>query len=360
MEGKKGEDEEMARENAVATHKDRKTKIGASPLEVLLGAESAVEGRRSVLSESGLRVQHPSLNAKMRTIVVSWLMEVSAEYTLGVKTCHLAIELFDAYLAVSRDVVRNQLQLFGVAALFMASKLEEIYAPTSVDFVEMTDGAYSEQDLHLAERSMLITLNWDLHPPTLPEFVGVYLSILQAAALERGIESRFLTCPHAAWRSGMALVDAVVLDVATRDAFSNSEIAAACVFLLAGTNAFPDVAAVLGIVDMDHLVAAAEHIVAYTDEAVLHDIESGSALFSTGTCTWMDDPLPETLVQAFSPSSLQRVLDIQTLRRKVQKAAAAAKAMAAHHEGREQGLDLKAISQSIDPALPPPTPPSTS
>ena len=38
---------------------------------------------------------------------------------------------------------RNKLQLVGVTAMFIASKVEEMYAPECTDFVYITDNAFT-------------------------------------------------------------------------------------------------------------------------------------------------------------------------------------------------------------------------
>ena len=40
------------------------------------------------------------------------------------ETFHLAINLFDRYMSVKRDIRKEQLQLIGVTCLFIAGKLE--------------------------------------------------------------------------------------------------------------------------------------------------------------------------------------------------------------------------------------------
>ena len=68
------------------------------------------------------------INAKMRAILIDWLVEVHLKFKLMPETLYLTINLIDRYLE-KETIMRNKLQLVGVTAMFIASKYEEIYAP---------------------------------------------------------------------------------------------------------------------------------------------------------------------------------------------------------------------------------------
>jgi len=110
------------------------------------------------------------INAKMRAILVDWLVEVHMKYRLRRETLFMAVSLIDRYLSL-RQVARKRLQLCGVAAMFIASKFEEIYPPEVKDFVYITDNAYTKDDILNMEVSMLRTLNFELCGPTAAHFL---------------------------------------------------------------------------------------------------------------------------------------------------------------------------------------------
>lgn len=62
----------------------------------------------------------------MRTILMDWMMEVSNEFTLKRETFHYSINYVDRYLSAASDVEKWELQLIGVTAMHMASKVEVI------------------------------------------------------------------------------------------------------------------------------------------------------------------------------------------------------------------------------------------
>ncbi|CAE8638503.1 unnamed protein product, partial [Polarella glacialis] len=63
------------------------------------------------------------INAKMRAILVDWLVEVHMKYKLKTETLFMAVNLVDRYL-VQRQLTRKRLQLCGVTAMLIAAKFE--------------------------------------------------------------------------------------------------------------------------------------------------------------------------------------------------------------------------------------------
>ena len=64
-----------------------------------------------------------------------------------------------------KTIKRDKLQLVGVSAMFLVSKIEEIYAPSISDFVYITDNAYSESQIRQMELRIIRALNFDLCQP---------------------------------------------------------------------------------------------------------------------------------------------------------------------------------------------------
>eukprot|EP00948_MAST-09A_sp_MAST-9A-sp1_P000741 g741.t1 len=117
----------------------------------------------SYLTSSGWQ---PDLNGKMRAILFDWMMEVSQEYMLTRQTLHYSLAYVDCFLSRRRCVPKEKLQLIGVTALFVASKVEEIYPPRARDFALTTDGAFSTDEIMKMEMTLLHVLDWQLAPVT--------------------------------------------------------------------------------------------------------------------------------------------------------------------------------------------------
>jgi cyclin B len=115
----------------------------------------------------------PDINAKMRAILIDWLIEVHMKYKLKTETLFLAVNLIDRYLA-KRPVTRKKLQLVGVTGMLIAAKFEEIYPPEVRDFVYITDKAYSKEEILQMEVMMLTALEFSINCPTVCHFFERY------------------------------------------------------------------------------------------------------------------------------------------------------------------------------------------
>ncbi|CAK55764.1 unnamed protein product (macronuclear) [Paramecium tetraurelia] len=109
--------------------------------------------------------QQPDLNARMRAILLDWLIDVHLKFKLRDETLYVTTYLIDRFLNF-KTTTRQQLQLVGVASLFIACKYEEIYPPDLKDFVYITDNAYTKQDVLEMEGQILQTLDFSITQPS--------------------------------------------------------------------------------------------------------------------------------------------------------------------------------------------------
>ena len=119
---------------------------------------------------------------KMRAVLIDWLVGVHLQFHLLQETLYTTVAILDRFLQVEvGSVSRNKFQLVGVAAMLVAAKYEEIYAPEVKDFVYITDRAYTEKEILKMEIRILATLKFDLGRP-LP------LHFLRRASKVGGVE----------------------------------------------------------------------------------------------------------------------------------------------------------------------------
>ena len=97
----------------------------------------------------------------MRAILIDWLVDVHLKFKLLPETLFLTVNIIDRYLEKS-TIMRQKLQLVGVAAMLIACKYEEIYAPEIKDFVYVTDKAYTKEDILFMEGTILSVLDFNL------------------------------------------------------------------------------------------------------------------------------------------------------------------------------------------------------
>ncbi|XP_014484072.1 PREDICTED: cyclin-A2 isoform X2 [Dinoponera quadriceps] len=124
-------------------------------------------------AKAGYMKKQPDITYAMRSILVEWLVEVVEEYRLQNDTLYLAVSYIDRFLSYM-SVVRSKLQLVGAAAMFIAAKYEEIYAPDVGEFVYITDDTYTKKQVLRMENLILRVLAFDLSVPTPLTFLMDY------------------------------------------------------------------------------------------------------------------------------------------------------------------------------------------
>ena len=97
----------------------------------------------------------------MRATLIDWLMQVHMRYHMLPETLWIAVNIVDRFLS-ARIVSLAKLQLVGVTAMFIASKYEEILAPSVEEFVFMTENGYSREEILKGERIVLSTLEFNV------------------------------------------------------------------------------------------------------------------------------------------------------------------------------------------------------
>ena len=122
----------------------------------------------------------------MRSVLFDWLIEVCSVYNLHRETYHLSIAYVDQYLCRTRQLPKTKFQLLGIAALFVASKIEvsisvlnvtveetclidqEIYPPCLSDFAYVTDNTYDDEEiLNMELELMNVSQLFSLFPPVI-------------------------------------------------------------------------------------------------------------------------------------------------------------------------------------------------
>ncbi|KAH7677253.1 Cyclin B and related kinase-activating proteins protein [Dioscorea alata] len=118
------------------------------------------------------------INAKMRSILADWLIEVHYKFELMPETLYLTFYIIDRYLSM-KAALRRELQLVGVSAMLIASKYEEIWAPEVNDFICISDKAYTREQILAMEKEILNELEWNLTVPTPYVFLVRFLKASQ-------------------------------------------------------------------------------------------------------------------------------------------------------------------------------------
>jgi len=67
----------------------------------------------------------------------------------------MAVHFVDRFLSATSEVLRARLQLIGLTALIIATKMEEVYLPRIKDFAMTAENYYTCEEIVDMERTML-------------------------------------------------------------------------------------------------------------------------------------------------------------------------------------------------------------
>ena len=110
--------------------------------------------------------KQPHVSQHMRAVLLDWMMEVCSEFMLKRETFHMAASHLDRFLMSFGPVQKNEFQLVGLAAMYIAAKIEEIFPPKLEDWAKSADEGYSHQAIRAMEVFMLRHIRWHVLPPT--------------------------------------------------------------------------------------------------------------------------------------------------------------------------------------------------
>lgn len=92
---------------------------------------------------------------KMRAMLLDWLIEVCADFTLKISTFHYAVNYIDRYLSIIANIQKSNFQLVGLTALALATKIEEVFVPHLSDFAVSASNIFSVETIKKMELNML-------------------------------------------------------------------------------------------------------------------------------------------------------------------------------------------------------------
>ncbi|KAM3858588.1 G1/S-specific cyclin-E2-like [Diretmus argenteus] len=176
--------------------------------EKMVGKEQKYTHDKSIMQN------HPGLQPRMRSILLDWLLEVSEVYTLHRQTFYLAQDYFDRFMVTQDDIAKDRLQLIGIACLFIASKMEEIYPPKIAELAYVTDGTCLENEILQMELIILKALNWNLCPETAVSWLKLYIQMATMNDHSDLLEPQF---PQDLYIQVTQLLDLCVLNINSLD-----------------------------------------------------------------------------------------------------------------------------------------------
>lgn len=131
-----------------------------------------------------IKAVQTEITAKMRSILLDWLVEVAQEFHLNDDTLFLCTNLIDRSMSVMM-VRKSRLQLLGCACLLIASKYEEIHPPSVEELAYISDNTYRCEQIRKMEAQVLGTLSFQLSVPTVRTFLSRFVRCASSTKMER-------------------------------------------------------------------------------------------------------------------------------------------------------------------------------
>lgn len=129
---------------------------------------------------------------RFRRITVDWLLDVMKELYLGIKTYHLAVNIFDRFFNATPNIDKSKIQLLSCACMLIASKYEERISPGIDDFVYISDNNFTSRELKDMESIVLKKLEWKIAEPTCIDFAEYYWHKLKLSKEQVNVSSYIL------------------------------------------------------------------------------------------------------------------------------------------------------------------------
>ena len=108
----------------------------------------------------------PLITPNMRAILFDWMFEVSSELCMKRESTYYAMSYVDRFLSTVENIKKENFQLVGLTALYIAAKIEEIYPSKIGDFARAADNGFSVKTIRHSEIFMLKSLNWKTTGPS--------------------------------------------------------------------------------------------------------------------------------------------------------------------------------------------------
>lgn len=105
-------------------------------------------------------------------ILVDWLIDVTKLLKLKPKTLIASIDLLERYLANYSETLEN-FQLLGCTIMFVVSKMLEIYAPETSDFIYISAKSFNAHQLIEKEVELIHKMNYSLISCDIDDYVNM-------------------------------------------------------------------------------------------------------------------------------------------------------------------------------------------
>jgi len=111
-----------------------------------------------------IELEKIGIDFRMRASMLDWMYEVGSQFVLRRDTIQSAIIITDLYISsgLQQEFEAKNLQLLALTSMYIASKLEEVYAPTAENYLFISSNAFTLEELRKVELDICRALKWKL------------------------------------------------------------------------------------------------------------------------------------------------------------------------------------------------------
>jgi hypothetical protein len=98
---------------------------------------------------------HYDITTNERAEIIDWIIELAEEFEYKRDTVYYAVYYIDRFLSYKKNIFKSELPLFGIVALSLAAKFEEIQIPKFEDYVKANENTFKVEDMIKMEQCLL-------------------------------------------------------------------------------------------------------------------------------------------------------------------------------------------------------------
>mmetsp|Transcript_27538 Transcript_27538/g.41670 ORF Transcript_27538/g.41670 Transcript_27538/m.41670 type:complete len:286 (-) Transcript_27538:305-1162(-) len=139
------------------------------------------------LSEHEFSASRNSVDTECRYKMAEWSYQVASFCRFNRETVAISMNYLDRLLMTSKgeELLKNRklFQLAAMACLYTAVKIHEAEVMEPKIVQSLSQGLFNVEEVEKMERSILISLNWRMNPPTALSFIRQFVSLFPRDAL---------------------------------------------------------------------------------------------------------------------------------------------------------------------------------
>ncbi|XP_014276237.1 G2/mitotic-specific cyclin-B [Halyomorpha halys] len=122
---------------------------------------------------------------KNRFALVDWLVDINEHFQFVHETLQLCVSIVDRYLQEQDSLNKKEMELIALAAVFIASKYEELVPIELLDLLRMSCCSSSIEEVLDMEMKIARKLQYSFGKPVAAHFVRRYSNVAHATGLEQ-------------------------------------------------------------------------------------------------------------------------------------------------------------------------------